>query len=211
MEVVHIRDLRFRPFAAVIQPGKELRIVLEPAHRAGWTVEACPNAPSRDRQAVLDNLGFSIPRTANVGRHHSEDASSEPVFLSKHLPPIVLVWAAIGGPNVHDAYWILNSIHFEEAWVRDTSDRILGMDSRGETRDGSRWRSVALWNVTASYDGIPADVVGTFDSLINSACLRRSPRKARLAIMLSPLRRAQESRMPVPPPPEGDWCQRGRR
>jgi hypothetical protein len=170
VEVVHIRAVAFRPLAVMVQPGvSELRVVLEEEARNNWVVHACSNAQTRN--LLIGNVKFSIPKRARRKEHRAEDAFSYSVYFSKHSMPVELGSAALYDPYVHDDRWILKSTYFGERWIKDTSDRILGMDAEGETKDGTRWRRVALRDVTASYEGISAESAKQYDALIDSACI----------------------------------------
>jgi hypothetical protein len=172
VEVLHIREEEFRPLAVVVQPGgSELRIVLEEESRGKWIVPACSNARTGNRLIGHGDVRFSIPKGTKLKKHYAEDASSYSVYFSKHSLPVELGWAAISSPYAHDDYWILKSAHFGERWIKNLSNQPLGVDAEGEARDGKRWRRAALWDVTASYDGISAEAAKSYDALIDSACL----------------------------------------
>jgi len=170
VEVIHIRAEAFRPLAVVVQPGvSDLRVVLEEDARNNWVIHACSNAQTSN--LLIGNVKFSIPKKAKRKEHHAEDASSYSIYFSKHSLPLELGSTALYDSYVHDDHWILKSTYFGERWIKDTSDHILGMDAEGEAKDRTRWRLVALRDVTASYEGISAESAKQYDTLIDAACI----------------------------------------
>jgi hypothetical protein len=69
------------------------------------------------------------------------------------------------------------SASFTQTKLLDADGATIGLDSKGQTHDHTRWRRFAVGSEGAVYENASADDVGIFDQIVESACLIPYPRR----------------------------------
>jgi hypothetical protein len=172
VKVIHFWKTGFRPLAVPVQASGELRAVLERDENTDWNISVCPTAKPRGREVGENGLRFTIPRGAKTKRQRSDEGLALAISLSPHSAPLLLSWTGNTGSPHGDDPRILESKQFAERWIKNNHSETLGLDAKGETREGLRWRHAAFFfEATASYSAVLKETSESYDNIINSACL----------------------------------------
>ncbi|MBZ5646827.1 MAG: carboxypeptidase-like regulatory domain-containing protein [Acidobacteriia bacterium] len=178
-KVIYIRGEGFRPASRIVSASTTvLRIVLEPEQRTEWRIPQCDNSKSSRRRDFLPRssygLGYTVrlflPKGATVKKTTDIDYVLYRVRFAR-TNESVEIWSGvnvgINGDPIDD--WLVKSSEYSERRIGGAS---WGIDARGTSIDGSRWRSanMVIGSELVRYSGVSADAAAYFDAIIDSAC-----------------------------------------
>jgi hypothetical protein len=165
----------YRPLSLTVETGgPEIRLKLEAAKRSDWVIHACKEAHSTKQ--VGSSILFALPET--VESEPFRDDGVQAIFVYHHggsAPEADLIISRILDETATEVD-SLDSVWFEERWIKDEAGKVLGIDARQLMRTGmSRRKRTAVFfgleTVTYSLDLRKSPK--TLDEIIDSACVAK--------------------------------------
>jgi hypothetical protein len=176
--VIGFMKEEFQPQTIVLGDAKtELHVTLARAHDSlgGRT---CP-AVSRDARLVGRSLKFAVPKRG----FKVEGGKWDVDYVKYVVKPVggkalVELWFglnAISGDPEDEQF--LNSKEFEQRYVLSPDLAEIGLDTRGQLRNGGFWRQVGIGGQGgALYLNATSKEAALFDGIIDSLCFMPSTR-----------------------------------
>jgi hypothetical protein len=134
---------------------------------AGWgTVFCFPNVKGVTRSDQINDIDYGN-RSYSVKSEHGRQA------MTHGGGPM---WG-IGKPFDEDVW---SSIEYSEKTYRydsEFTDINFIVDARGKTKEGKYWRFVGKFGETAAYHDVDQESAALFDLVLDSVCIKESPRK----------------------------------
>ena len=168
--VVFFSGAGFRPLLKVIdgRDGQALDVELEESAGAERAVPACARDSGR-RAGVF--LRFPVPKGAALSRGRDVDVSDFQISRGAKGGRGRLY--GLSGPRATYGYpsdeWVLAARELTlRPWKSGTFE---GLDARGRTADGGRWRYFGMYGEAAMYSDANEEEAAFLDRIIDGVCL----------------------------------------
>lgn len=141
-QIIRIETSQYRPIGKVVAlGGAPVTIKLEEARASDWLVPVCSD-DSKNR------IGFkaliSLPSTMSAEYYKDDGDPAYFVFPKGSSAPEAELVVGQYSEDVGDSRAGRNSAWFSQRWIKDSSGNIVGIDSRGRSRDGIYYRAATF-------------------------------------------------------------------
>lgn len=169
---IRFENPNYRPLALTVEPGgPPIRVRLQDAKQSDWVIPTCGKDDSSTRIGFAAQ--FALPKTFESSPFSNDGVQSVFIFPRGGEPIDAELIISRSSPEITDAADSMNSEHYEERWVKDSSGNVLGVDARGRMKHGGYWRTAIFSNDLANYRRQPAKRANALDQIINSACIAK--------------------------------------
>jgi len=170
-----LENPRYRPLALTVEPGgSPIRVRLEDAKQSDWVPPSCGQlADSAGR--IGFSILFALPRTMEFKRFDQNDRGSHSYFIfprggTEYDPELVIATTHSETPDEPDVS--LDSQWSEHRWIKDTAGIVIGVDSRGRSKNSKYWRTTFFGgHDTVTYSLRSGRQRKELDKIIDSACI----------------------------------------
>jgi hypothetical protein len=162
----------YRPLSLTVETGgPPIRVELESAKQSDWVIHACKETQSTKQ--VGFSILFALPRT--MESEPFKDDGVEAIFAYHHggsAPEADLIFSRVLDETATEID-SLDSVWFEERWIKDEAGKVVGIDAQQRMRTGmSRRKRTTIFFareiVTYSLDLTKSPKA--LDEIIDSAC-----------------------------------------
>jgi hypothetical protein len=169
---IRFENPNYRPLALTVEPGgPPIRVRLQDAKQSDWVIPACGKVDSATRIGFAAQ--FAVPTTFESSPFSNNGVQSLFVFPRGGESIDAELIISESSPEITDAADSMNSEHYEERWVKDSSGNVIGVDARGRMKHGGYWRTAIFSHDLAIYRQQPAKRANALDQIINSACIAK--------------------------------------
>src|SRR5262249_18483448 len=176
--VIHFSKSNLQPLAFVVKPGpSQLRVVMSPVQNQ-LTVPACVQPDSAHKLIGWGKYGlhFTVPSAGVqiLGGEPDVDYVRYVIKPDKNAFYLELWFGPYSISTEPDDERFVESIEFSQRNLT-SSKGVVGMDSRGRTRNALNWRQTAAFGSGAVYRDVDSESAALFDKIIDSICLTDYP------------------------------------
>lgn len=171
-EQLRIEDPRYRPVALQVEPGgPAIQIELEEAKLSDWHIPVCAENDLDHRTGF--SVLFRIPATMDSSLSEFEDGKSDIVFPRGKDALAAELFISSFADNRIDDFESPSNEQFRQRWVKDRSNNVIGIDSRGWEPIHGGWRTVRFRRESVSYSFDKPTRHKILDQIIDSACIAK--------------------------------------
>jgi hypothetical protein len=165
----------YQPVTVVLGADQnELEVRMEDAQGKTWAVPNC-NGEAGDR-SVGSSLKFVIPKRSKIRTTTDVDYGIHWVnYPHGEKRDWLALWS---GPTVSNGHPLVERFTDSEEFQERAfalSDGREGVDSRGLSKTGRRWRWTGFFGQFAEYHDVSTAAAMYFDAIIDSMCLESTP------------------------------------
>jgi hypothetical protein len=176
--LLHAQHDRFRPVSRILHPNdKQIELLLENAKESNLQINVCARGKEAGKR-VGEGFRFLIPKGTRTRNGSDVDYVYSYVFSGKeeYALHILSGLSVTSGPALPSVERLLESSSFEERWIAGAGAVPLGIDARGQSRSGKRWRRFKMyWMEAAWYDSVSDEAAASFDKILDSICIGELP------------------------------------
>jgi len=171
--VIHFSKSDLEPLAFVVKPGAaQVRVVMSPVENQ-LTVPVCVQPDSTHKLLGWGKYGlhFTVPNAGVqiLGGKPDVDYVRYVIQPQKSASYLDLWFGPYSISTEPDDERFVKSIEFSQRNLATTKG-VVGMDSRGRTRNGLNWRQAAAFGSGAVYRDVDNESAPLFDKIIDSIC-----------------------------------------
>jgi hypothetical protein len=169
---LRFENSNYRPLALPVEPGgAPIRVRLQDAKQSDWVIPVCAEVDSSTR--IGFSALFALPKTFESSPFSNDGVQSVFIYPRGGEPIDAELIISRSSPEITDAADSMNSEHFEERWVKDSSGNVVGVDARGRMKHGGYWRTAIFSHDLASYRLQSRKRANALDQIIDSACVAK--------------------------------------
>jgi hypothetical protein len=167
--VVFFRHKDFRPITKVLDSDvTNLDVILDDAIGSERLVPSCASTDNREKRIGYESK-YLVPKGLKVRRVRDADYVEWILYSKKDKREWLELWS---GPTVSNGFprdeLLTSSESFTERYWR--CEMGGGIDMRGRSKNGMRWRFTSLPYGLATYENVSEETAAIFDLIIDGAC-----------------------------------------
>jgi hypothetical protein len=173
--VIHFRREGFQPQSIVMKPENEVLRVTMHASTNSLVTPVCGTTRPGQKQLGWGKYGlqFIVP-SSEVNISGGEPDVDYVLYVIRHMTGNANLELWFGPSSIDsdpDDKLFVTSRFFEQRNLVSADQKMLGIDSRGVLRDGTRWRQTAVFFQGGSiYRGATPQEADFLDTIVNSIC-----------------------------------------
>lgn len=170
-EMLRFEDPSYRPIALPVKAGgPPVSVRLENAQGSDWQVATCPTGknPARIGFEIL----FTLPQTMEAEAFSSGNTQSYFVFPSGSSASLAELIISKKDSNEGFLQFVADLKPPEQRWIKDKKGTVVGLDSRGQLKNGWLFRQVIFKGKDGAWYQVAAGKRTTLlDATLDSACM----------------------------------------
>lgn len=175
--ILVVRKVGYRSELIRVQDATESKITLQALHEKRRFPTCSNQATYTEMKVFLTEFRFVRTSGIELGRRSTDvDYASRAYWVKTKEGPKGVVHGAgpmwsFGIPSDRD---VSRSVKYNEV-ARDADGRMI-VDARGQLKDGTWWRTLAIFGESATYRNMDEATAGILDQFLDGACLVSAPR-----------------------------------
>jgi len=174
-QMLRFENPSYRPIALPVEPGgAQIRLKLEDAKRSDWSIPSC-----REMKNAVSRIGFSalfaVSSTMESDLSNGDVSRTYFVFPHGSGPAEAELIISDNVDLTEEQSSSVDSVWSEQRWIKDKTGTTIGIDARGQSKHGGRWRAAIFSSREfAGYRRLGlrnASPISTLDAIIDSACI----------------------------------------